>query len=87
MCYSISTNRVMSNLDERKNNSMSFGSTHTVSSDGSGGADASYQLVTECEEIFPNPIVSKKGYINVQPHHRNRWSKCYVVRNLAIHLI
>lgn len=65
-----------------KKGSMSFGSMHTVSSsEGNSGDDQGHQLVIDSEEIFPNPIVSKKGYINVfdQPHNRNRWTKCYVV--------
>ena len=71
----------MSNLDDRKRASMSFGSMHTVSSDSSSIGESNHQLVIDSEEIFPNPIVSKKGHINVfdQPQNRNKWTKCYVV--------
>ena len=60
---------------------MSFGSMHTVSSDSSSIGESNHQLVIDSEEIFPNPIVSKKGHINVfdQPQNRNKWTKCYVV--------
>mgnify|MGYP001795319962 FL=1 len=70
----------MSNLEERKK-SMSFGSMHTVSSDSSPSEPSNHHLIADSEEIFPNPIISKRGYINVfdQPDHRNRWAKCYVV--------
>lgn len=72
----------MSNLEER-NKSLSFGSMHTVSSDGSmGSGDPNPQLVAEAEEIIPNPMISKKGCINFfnQPECKGSWSKCYVVR-------
>lgn len=70
----------MSNLEER-HKSLSFGSMHTASSDGSV-TDSCLQLFAEVEEVFPNPMVSKKGYLNVfdLPPYRNQWIKCYVVR-------
>lgn len=75
------SDRIMSNLEDRKKTSMSFGSMHTVSSDNSSIGEGSHHLIAESEEIMPNPIISKKGYINVfdQPQNRNKWTKCYVV--------